>query len=305
MQEEKVLTCQENNTRVDVFLAEETGLSRSKIQKLIKDGNAIVEGQRLSKANIKLQKGQTISLLIPQPKEPNVNAEDIPINVVYQDSDICVLNKPQGIVVHPAPGHYSGTLVNALLYHLTDLSSIGGIKRPGIVHRLDKDTSGLLVVAKNDAAHESLSQQMANRETKKVYWALVEGVIKEDSGTINAPIGRNPKDRKQMAVIQNSSSRDAKTKYKVIKRYKENTLVELDLITGRTHQIRVHLKHINHPIVGDLTYGYKRQKINLPGQLLHAKRLGIYHPTSKQWMEFNSELPLQFEATIKKLVAIG
>ncbi|WP_350344871.1 RluA family pseudouridine synthase [Proteinivorax tanatarense] len=305
MQKEKHFTCQQCGIRVDVFLVEKTGLSRSQIKKLIQDGNLIVDGKKVMKSSLKLKEEQKITLLIPEPKQTSIEPENIPLNIIYEDTDICVVNKPQDMVVHPAPGHYSGTLVNGLLYHLGDLSSIGGVKRPGVVHRLDKDTSGLLVVAKNDNAHEDLSNQMAERLTKKIYWAIVEGVVKREEGVISAPVGRNPKDRKQMVVIRNSTSREATTYYKVVKRFKEHTLLEFDLITGRTHQIRVHSKFIGHPIVGDLTYGFKRQKFNTSGQILHAKKLGFYHPVTKKWMNFTSPIPAQFTNVLKKLIVMN
>ncbi|MCB2308066.1 RluA family pseudouridine synthase [Clostridium estertheticum] len=285
--------------RLDVFIANEfEDKSRSYIQGIIEKENATVNG-KCRKSNFKLKLNDTIDLSIPDPVELNVKAEDIPLDVIYEDSDVIVINKPQDMVVHPAPGNYSGTLVNALLNHCTDLSGINGVLRPGIVHRIDKDTSGALVVAKNDNAHNSLAAQLKDHSMTRSYLALVEGVIKDDEGMVDAPIGRHSKDRIKMAIVE--SGKKAVTHYKVIERFEGYTLVECNLETGRTHQIRVHMAKIGHPLVGDLIYGFKKQKFNLKGQVLHAKRLGFIHPITNKYMEFDSPIPTYFEKLITKL----
>ncbi|APC41102.1 RluA family pseudouridine synthase [Clostridium estertheticum] len=285
--------------RLDVFIANEfEDKSRSYIQGIIEKENATVNG-KCRKSNFKLKLNDTIDLSIPDPVELNVKAEDIPLDVIYEDSDVIVINKPQDMVVHPAPGNYSGTLVNALLNHCTDLSGINGVLRPGIVHRIDKDTSGALVVAKNDNAHNSLAAQLKDHSMTRSYLALVEGLIKDDEGMVDAPIGRHSKDRIKMAIVE--SGKKAVTHYKVIERFEGYTLVECNLETGRTHQIRVHMAKIGHPLVGDLIYGFKKQKFNLKGQVLHAKRLGFIHPTTNKYMEFDSPIPAYFEKLITKL----
>jgi len=286
-------------TRLDVFISNNfENKSRSYVQGIIEDGAAIVNG-KCRKSNYKLKLSETIILSIPDPIEINVMAEDIPLDVIYEDSDVIVINKPQDMVVHPAPGNYSGTLVNALLYHCKDLSGINGILRPGIVHRIDKDTSGALVVAKNDNAHNSLAMQLKDHSMTRSYLALVEGIIKQDEGSIDQPIGRHTNDRIKMAVVINGKK--AITHYKVIERFENYTLVECNLETGRTHQIRVHMAKIGHPLVGDLVYGFKKQRFNLKGQALHAKRLGFIHPSTNEYMEFVSPLPDYFEKLIIKL----
>ncbi|QNO16332.1 RluA family pseudouridine synthase [Alkalicella caledoniensis] len=290
------------NKRIDGYLADELqGISRSQIQKLIINGNVKVNGVIIYKVNHKLKPEDTVIVTIPDPEDSNVNPENIPLEIVYQDKDLAVINKPRGMVVHPAPGHSHGTMVNALLYHIKDLSTIGGVIRPGIVHRLDKDTSGLLVIAKNDAAHQDLSNQMKDRTTKKIYWAIAEGIIKEEKGVIHAPIARHPVDRQKMAVVTKGRTREAITHFNVLERFKNHTLVELKLETGRTHQIRVHLSYIGHPLLGDPTYGFKKQKFKSEGQILHAKTLGLTHPKTGQWMEWDSEIPLYFNNMIKKV----
>lgn len=250
------------------------------------------------KPSYKVKENDEVVVNIPEAEKIDVLPENIPLDILYEDDDIIVINKPQGMVVHPAPGNYSGTLVNALLYHCKNLSGINGILRPGIVHRLDKDTSGVMVVAKNDKAHISLSNQIKERSVFKKYVAIVEGVIKDEEGKIEAPIGRHPVDRKKMAVIEDG--RYALTLYKVLERFKENTLVEAVIKTGRTHQIRVHMAYIGHPIVGDHVYGFKRQKFKLEGQALHSSVLGFMHPTKGVYMEFEAPLPEYF----KKLIEI-
>ncbi len=230
----------------------------------------------------------------------DVEAENIALDIVYEDDDLAVVNKPQGMVVHPAPGHYSGTMVNGLMYHLKNLSTINGILRPGIVHRLDKNTSGLMLVAKNDKSHNFLAKCLKEHSINRYYYALVEGNIKEDEGEINAPLGRSEKDRKKRAVT-NKNSKEAITNYWVIERYGSYTLMKLKLMTGRTHQIRVHMKYIGHPVVGDDVYGSKTNKFGLEGQLLHSKILGFVHPTTKEYMEFESELPDYFLKVLNEM----
>ncbi|MDE6182332.1 MAG: RluA family pseudouridine synthase, partial [Eubacteriales bacterium] len=235
------------------------------------------------------------------PKELNIKEENIPLDIIYEDDDIILINKPQNMVVHPAAGNYEGTLVNALMFHCKgNLSGINGILRPGIVHRIDKDTSGILVVAKNDNAHQKLAIQLANHSMTRVYYAIVTGNLKEDTGTIDAPIGRHKVDRKKMAVI-NKNSKNAITHYTVLERLKKHTLVKLQLETGRTHQIRVHMAYIGHSLLGDEVYGAKKQPYKLLGQALHAKVLGFIHPTKNEYMEFETELPEYFNNLIKKL----
>jgi len=285
----------DDKKRIDVFLAEKiTGRSRSYIQKLIKDGLVSVDGQKV-KSNFKVKPGYLIDVTIPPPKEISLQPEPMELDIVYEDDDIVVVNKPQGLVVHPAPGNYSGTLVNALLYSCDELSEIGGVIRPGIVHRLDKDTSGLLVVAKNDAAHRSLAQQIKDRTLKRVYWCIVEKNIREDRGVINAPIGRHPTNRKKMAVLNLPTAKPAITHFRVLERFGQYTLVEARLETGRTHQIRVHMAYIGHPVVGDSVYGSRKQKFDLKGQALHARKLGLIHPSTGEYMEFEAPLPRYFE----------
>lgn len=289
----------EVNLRLDVFIAGKMeDKSRAYIQNLIKEGNVVISG-KVKKSNYKLKLKDVVEFSIPDNEKLDVEPENIPLDVLYEDKDVIVVNKPQGMVVHPAPGNYTGTLVNALLYHCTDLSGINGVLRPGIVHRIDKDTSGILVVAKNDAAHNSLAAQLKEHSMNRVYNALVEGVIKEDSGTVDKPIGRHPVDRIKMAVVKDG--RHAVTHYNVLERYANNTLIECKLETGRTHQIRVHMSYIGHPIVGDPVYGYKKQKFNLQGQMLHARKLGFIHPSTGNYIEFSSELPDYFKKILKLL----
>lgn len=278
--------------RLDLFLDEKFGdKSRSYIQKLIENENVKVNCKS-KKSNYKIKNNDIISVLIPDPVELEVKAENIPLNIIYEDPDVIVIDKPQGMVVHPAAGNYSGTLVNALLAHCNDLSGINGVTRPGIVHRIDKDTSGILVIAKNDNAHNKLAEQLKNHTMKRIYTALTEGIIKDDSGTVDAPLGRNPNDRLKIAVVSNG--RRAVTHYNVIERFKNNTLIQCRLETGRTHQIRVHMAHIGHPLVGDPVYGYKKQRFNVEGQVLHAQVLGFIHPSTGKYIEFNSPLPDYF-----------
>ena len=288
-------------TRIDVFLAENMeGLSRSGVQKLIDEGMITLNGGK-TKANYKLREKDVIDVTVPEVKEVEILPEDIPLDILYEDSDVIVVNKPQGMVVHPAPGHTSGTLVNALMFHCgDDLSGINGEKRPGIVHRIDKDTSGVLMIAKNDMAHQSLAAQLAEHSITRKYNAVVYNGFNEDEGTVDQPIGRNPQDRKKMAVTQ-KHSRHAVTHYRVIERMEKFTLIEAQLETGRTHQIRVHMTHIGHPLLGDPVYGPKKQPITLEGQALHARVLGFIHPRTGEYMEFEAPLPPHFVALLERL----
>lgn len=287
--------------RIDVYIAEyKEELSRSRVQKLIENGLVTVNGKNV-KSNYKLRKGDILEVEIPDPEPLEIEAENIPLDIIYEDKDVVIVNKPQGMVVHPAPGHYSGTLVNALMYHCKDdLSGINGQMRPGIVHRIDKDTSGVLMIAKSDAAHNSLAQQLAVHSITRKYYAVVCGNIKEDSGTVDKPIGRSPKDRKKMAVVQ--GGRIAVTHYKVLERFGgKYTLIEAQLETGRTHQIRVHMASLGHPLLGDTVYGSEKQPFKLQGQVLHAKVLGFNHPSDGRYVEFESPLPEYFEKLLTKL----
>ena len=283
--------------RIDKVLTTlEPEITRSQLKNLINDGHVTVNGQPV-KPKYKVQAGDKISLVKPEPQSLELTPENIPLDIVYEDDDVIVVNKPQGMVVHPAPGHPDHTLVNALLYH-SPLSTINGTFRPGIVHRIDKDTSGLLMVAKNDLAHQSLAEQLRNKTNKREYLALVYGQIKEDEGTIDAPLGRNPQDRKKQAVVK--GGRHAVTHFKVIKRYDNFTLVKCILETGRTHQIRVHMKYIGHPLVGDPLYG-PRKVIGKNGQFLHAALLGFKHPRTGKEMIFEAPLPENFQKMLDKL----
>ena len=291
------------NKRIDIFLNEEIeDISRSAIQKNIENGNILVNGKKVSK-NFKLSEGDGVSVELPEPVEIEILPENIPLDILYEDKDVIVINKPQDMVVHPAPGHYTGTLVNALMYHCgNELSGINGVLRPGIVHRIDKDTSGILVAAKSDRAHISLSKQLAEHTMTREYWAIVYNGFDEESGTVDQPIGRHPTERKKMAVVRDKTSRHAVTHYTVIKKLKGNyTLVKLRLETGRTHQIRVHMAYIHHPLLGDEVYGPKKCPFNLKGQVLHAKILGFTHPATGEYMEFESPLPKYFEDLIEKI----
>jgi len=271
--------------------------SRSQIQQWLKDEHITVNGE-VTRSNYKVKEQDEISINVPEPEELNVLAEDIPIEIVYEDDDVLVVNKPQGMVVHPSAGHQHGTLVNALLYHIKDLSSINGIIRPGIVHRIDKDTSGLLMVAKNDQAHVALAEQLKDKTSLRKYIALVHGEIAHDKGEINAPIGRSKNDRKMQAVIE--GGKPAVTHFEVLERFEGYTLVQLQLETGRTHQIRVHMKYIGYPVAGDPLYG-PRKTLKGNGQFLHAEMLGFKHPTTGQMMVFEAPLPDLFEKTLDQL----
>ena len=287
--------------RLDKFLsAMLPDQSRSYLQKIIKDGNVLVNGEP-KKSSYRLEDGDEVTADLPELQSPDIEPENIPLDILYEDADVIVVNKPQGMVVHPAPGHTSGTLVNALMFHCGDeLSGINGEKRPGIVHRIDKDTSGVLMVAKNDMAHQSLAAQLAEHSITRKYNAVVYNGFTEDEGTVDEPIGRNPQDRKKMAVTQ-KHSRHAVTHYRVIERMEKFTLIEAQLETGRTHQIRVHMTYIGHPLLGDMVYGPKKQPIHLEGQALHARVLGFIHPRTGEYLEFEAPLPPYFEALLERL----
>ena len=285
--------------RLDSFLAAGLAVSRSAAARLCEEGRVTVGGKALAK-NYRLIGGEELTVEIPEAEDTAVEAQDIPLDVVYEDEDVIVVNKPVGMVVHPAPGHRDGTLVNALLHHCGDsLSGIGGEKRPGIVHRIDRDTSGLIIAAKNDAAHLGLSAQLADHTLARTYECLVVGNLKEDRGTVDAPIGRHPTDRKKMAVVANG--RRAVTHWEVIARYPGVTHVRCRLETGRTHQIRVHMAHIGHPILGDTVYGAKKPVPGLTGQCLHAVGLRFLHPRTGETVELRCELPEEFQAYLRKL----
>ncbi len=291
----------EETTRLDSYISKALNdVSRSYVQKLIEKGNVEVNNHIILSKKFKINIYDEIQIKIPEPEKLNLEPEDIKISIIYEDEDILIVNKPQGMVVHPAPGHYSGTLVNALLYHSKNLSSINGIIRPGIVHRIDKDTSGLLMVAKNNNAHNFLSAQLKDHSINRIYYALVHGNIKADSATIDTLIGRHPVNRFKRAALENNGKR-AVTHFKVLERFSRYNLLELKLETGRTHQIRVHMSYLGHPLVGDPLYGVKKENFKLKGQMLHAKILGFVHPTKGEYIEFNSELPDYFNSLLDKL----
>lgn len=290
----------QSNIRLDKYLAEILkDYTRSFIQKQIDDGMVLVNGKEAA-GKYKVKNGDQIEVTIPDPVDVDILPEDIPIEVVYEDNDLMIVNKPQNMVVHPAPGNYTGTLVNALLYHCKDqLSGINGEIRPGIVHRIDKDTSGLLMIAKNDKAHLGLSELLKTHDITRKYHAIVYGRFKEATGTVDMPIGRSPQDRKKMAIVPNG--REAKTDYRVIEQFKNHAHVELTLHTGRTHQIRVHMKAIGHPLVGDPVYGPSKSLFGLDKQMLHAKVIGFKHPITGKEMYFESELPSYFTAVLDRI----
>lgn len=289
----------ENGARLDQFLAGRFGhLTRSRIKTLIDGGFATIN-EKAARPGHRLAFGDVVELAVPELREAAARPEEIPLNVVYEDGSLLVINKPRGLVVHPAAGNESGTLVNALLSHCKDLSGIAGELKPGIVHRLDKDTTGLLVVAKNDEAHLSLSRQIGEKSARRIYLALVEGNIAEDRGRVDAPLGRSRADRKKIAVVEDG--RQAATEYFILERFGDCTLVECHLETGRTHQIRVHMKHIGHPVAGDPVYGLKKQRFNVDGQLLHAARLEFTHPATGERMKFEAPLPEDFERVLESL----
>lgn len=293
------LKCGESGVRLDVFISEKTGLSRALVKKTLEESGCTVNGMQKFKPSYELKEGDYVQFLAPEPKELDIKPSDIPLDIIYQDDDFAVINKPQGMVVHPATSYdKDDTLVNALLFSLDKLSGINGVIRPGIVHRIDKNTSGLLVVAKNDEAHKNLAKQIESKQAKRIYFGLVDGNVKEDEGVIDEPIGRSKKDRKKMAVTEDGKS--AKTFFKVLERFKDYTLMRFELSTGRTHQIRVHSKFIHHPITGDDVYGGST-KLWKGGQLLHAKELYLTHPRTGEQMKFECDLPDYFEAILDKL----
>ena len=294
---------EEGGKRLDVFLSEQAEeFTRSRLKKLIEEGNVSVNGKEVKKAGTEIKLGDEVAIVIPEAVEYSVKPENIPIKIVYQDEDFAIINKARGMTVHVGNGNAEGTLVNALLYALNSLSGIGGVLRPGIVHRIDKDTTGLLVVAKNDKAHVSLAGQIAQKTCHRTYYALLEGSLKTDEGRIVTDIGRHPTDRLKMAVLPDGRGKIAVTDYEVVARFgAEFTLCRFILQTGRTHQIRVHAKHLGHPVVGDPVYGFKKQKFSLDGQLLHAAKLELTHPSTKERMEFTAPLPKDFEEVLQKL----
>ena len=285
--------------RADVFVSAHTGLTRSAVKKLADEGRLFCDGVPVKAGHV-LKAGCRVSLDVPPPRAVRAEPEDIPVEVLYEDGDIAIINKPRGMAVHAGAGRVNGTLVNALLYRLKSLSSINGEIRPGIVHRIDKDTTGLLVVAENDAAHLSLARQIAEKSCRREYLALLEGALKEESGRVETLIGRDPKDRLKMAVLP-AGGRRAVTQFSVVERFPAHTLVHFTLQTGRTHQIRVHSKYLGHPVVGDKVYGYKKQRFALEGQLLHAFRLTLTHPRTGERMTFEAPLPEDFENVLALL----
>ncbi len=301
---ERILACveqydvRESGERLDVFITAQGDMTRSQVQRAIALGDVCVNGEVCYKANCRLNAGDNVEQKIYLPEPLDVVPEDIPLSIIYEDSDICVIDKPKGMVVHPAPGNTRGTLVNALMYHIGDLSGIGGTLRPGIVHRIDKMTSGLLVVAKNDMAHNALAAQLKEHTVSRRYYAIVEGNLKEDRGTVDAPIGRHATDRKRMAVVKNG--RNAVTHWRVLLRFGAFTWIEAQLETGRTHQIRVHMAYIKHPVAGDTVYGPDKPKLGLDGQALHAHALQLIHPRTGEKMEFFAPLPDYFSDALRR-----
>ena len=301
--DQRLFVAEENCKRLDVFLSDQTeDFTRSRLKKLIEEGQVCVNGAVVKKAGAEIKAGDSVTMAVPDAVEYAVQPENIPIDIVYEDGDFAVINKPQGMTVHVGNGNESGTLVNALLYALDSLSGIGGVLRPGIVHRIDKDTTGLLVVAKNDKAHVSLAGQIAEKTCHRTYYALLEGNLKEESGRVVTDIGRHPIDRLKMAVLPEGKGKIAITDFETVAHFGNDfTLCKFELQTGRTHQIRVHAKHLGHPVAGDPVYGYKKQKIKADGQLLHAWQLQLTHPTTGERMTFNAPLPPAFQEILDKL----
>ena len=301
MKEECFVTEETAGDRIDRFLSEQyEELSRSFLQKLLKSGDVMVGGRPV-KASYRVAEGDLISFEMPEAVEPEIVPEDIPLDILYEDHDVILVNKPKGMVVHPAAGHYTGTLVNALMFHCKeDLSGINGVLRPGIVHRIDMDTTGVIIACKNDLAHNSIAAQLKEHSITRRYQAIVHGVLKDDEGVIDAPIGRSPKDRKKMAVNYNNG-KSAVTHYRVLGRFRDFTHIECRLETGRTHQIRVHMASIGHPLLGDSVYGPAKCPYELQGQTLHAGLLGFLHPRTGEYMEFSAPLPEYFEELLEKL----
>lgn len=296
-------SAERDGERLDVFLArmaiQGDPLSRSRIQKLITDGNVTVDGKP-AKASLRLAAGAVVAVELPELEATDIAPENIPLDILYEDEDVIVVNKARGMVVHPAAGVSSGTLVNALLAHCKDLSGINGALRPGIVHRLDKDTSGVMIAAKNDTAHRSLAEQIQEKTAKRVYWAILTGNIREEEGVIHGAIGRNPKDRQKMAVVR-ENGKDATTNFRVLERFGAYTLAECRLMTGRTHQIRVHMAYIGHPVLGDPKYGAKKCPFSIEGQALHSKTLMFTHPRTGEKMEFEAPLPEDMQIILDEL----
>ncbi len=302
MSESIIWRCEEQDAgaRVDACLAAHTELSRSRVAALMAEGALSIDGRMERKPSARVAPGQVLMLAVPEARVTEAVPQDIPLDILYQDSDVVIVNKPCGMVVHPAAGNEDGTLVNALLYHISDLSGVGGELRPGIVHRLDKDTSGLLLVAKNDRAHAALSEQFRERTMEKHYRAVALGSFREDSGLIDAPIARHPTDRKKMAVV--AGGRESRTEWKVLERLNGATFLDVHLLTGRTHQIRVHMQHIGHPLLGDPIYApHVRTAVRIPRLMLHAYSLAFTHPSTGERMSFCAPLPEEFEATLQKL----
>ncbi|MBE3568656.1 MAG: RluA family pseudouridine synthase [Bacillales bacterium] len=299
---EHIITEEDQHQRIDKILSQwNEDWSRSQVQDWIKKGRVTVNGATV-KANYKCETDDRIVVRVPEPEVLEITPEKMDLDIYYEDRDVIVVNKPRGMVVHPAPGHLSGTLVNGLLAHCKDLSGINGVLRPGIVHRIDKDTSGLLMAAKNDYAHEKLSEQLSNKTVTRKYKAIVHGVIPHDVGTIDAPIGRDLKDRQKMAVVDNG--KHAVTHFRVLERFRQYSLIECELETGRTHQIRVHMKYIGHPLAGDSKYGPKKT-LNIEGQALHAEVLGFVHPRTDEYLEFKAPLPDDFSKILAFLRSEG
>lgn len=297
--EEKLLIVEDFSGRIDVFLAGELDITRSSASKLIDSENVFIN-DKVAVKSAKVKAADRVFVTLPEPREADILPEDIPLDIVYEDDDLLIVNKPKGMVVHPAPGNYSGTLVNALMFHCKDrLSGINGVLRPGIVHRIDKDTSGLLIVAKNDFSHNFLAEQIKEHSFTREYEAVVFGHFKENSGDIDKPIGRHPVKRKQMAVVF-ENSKPAKTHYEVIGKSDRFSHLRLTLYTGRTHQIRVHMAYLGHPLAGDMVYGRSAEFKKLNGQCLHAKKIGFIHPSTKKYIEFESELPDYFTTFLKE-----
>ena len=293
----------DNEDRIDVFLSNVyKDASRTYIQKLIKEGNITVNGKICSKSSYKLKEDDEIDLIVPDPLPLEILPEDIPLDIIYEDDDFLIVNKPKGMVVHPACGHLDGTLVNALLFHCKDaLSGINGILRPGIVHRIDKDTSGSLIICKNDFAHRNIADQLKVHSIKRVYWGIINGRLKESDGTVDIYIDRDKNDRKKMGVCDSLHGKKAITHYKVLKEFDGYSLVEFTLETGRTHQIRVSMSYLNHPLLGDTVYGSPKNKFGVEGQVLHAKTIGFMHPTKNEYIEFDAPLNPEFERLLKIL----
>lgn len=289
----------EDSGRVDKYICENSDLSRTFVQQLCEDGAVTVNG-KVAKSSLKLEANDIVVVQVPELKPLDIEAEDIPLDILYEDEDLIVINKQKGFIVHPAPGIYSGTLVNALLYHCKDLSGINGVQRPGIVHRIDKDTTGCLIVCKNDFAHEAIAKQLETKTCHRKYRAIVEGIIDHEQGLIDAPIGRDPRDRQKMKVTE-KGSKEARTHFKVLERFSHATYIECELETGRTHQIRAHMKYIGHPVMGDERYGSACKYLDTQGQALHAYQIEFVHPRTNELMHFEAPLPAYFEQLLECL----